>query len=250
MKGKDKDRHIEVPLPKAIKIIEESICFIENHAKGRAGTGFVVGHGENKFFVATAAHVVDLKDRINNTDTTVEGNPSKSVRVWFADGYFDATFVLWCYELDIAVYKIESPRRMVPRVDIQNRCLLTGADVVACGFIGGTEDILEAHQEGISCRYLSFVRGIVSANIPTEWVDSKWVHQLDCTVYPGMSGGPVFTYYDGRPEVYGIVTTAVSVPIISEKVHHPLALAISAKHLFEGLTAFNVKIAEMKGAGE
>jgi len=244
METTDKEGVTQVPLAKALAIVKESVCIVECSSIGKMGTGFVIGHGDGKFFVATAVHVVRVVATLDTGGKKAASNPCNPVRIWFPDGPYDANFVLTSFELDIAVYKVESPRKMIPYVNMPDRYLIEGTDIAACGFIGDMKTMVRTGKGDGFGYYLSTITGIVSANIPRSWMDDKYVYQLDCTVYPGMSGGPLFTYYDGRPEVWGIVTTTV--PILSGIVHHPLAWAISTKHLREGLTVFNEYIAKKK----
>lgn len=227
------EKNSYLDLPSATDIVRESIFLVVNQRDKKVGTGFVVAASDSgdKVLCATAAHVTYMSATREDGGTFPVNEPGKEISFSYKAKQFEAELFLANPHLDIAIYGISGLTEPIPALPILSHPIKAGVPVGACGFIAERIQHFKVGRGEALRNYLSFVSGIISARVPPDWTDGKNVYQLDCTLYPGMSGGPVFVYGHDGLGLIGLITE--SVPILSAQIPHAVSWVISLEHLTE-----------------
>ena len=177
--------------PEKLALVKRATVFIST-PKGE-GTGFLFENNRTEGLVATAAHVV----------ADIDANDA--IQIFFNSGtqeevFLKAEIVGMDEERDIAFLQVRStslpePIYLQPRASVQETM-----DVFVAGFpFGGMMAI------GRRRPSLTISRGAISS-IKQDVIDDVAVLQMDVSVNPGNSGGPVIT---SRGEVIGVVSSKI-----------------------------------------
>lgn len=180
------------------------------------GSGFAIGKvGESVEYIVTNAHVVldDTAAGIRDLDPlnatmNVSSKKATEVIVYFSYGANDfmrAQIYMLDEERDICVLKLpQATDARIPLVICKSNDIDTNGDFAALGFPFDSDLIVDSTAQVYDTNDITTTRGAISRQ--TTDVSGRNVYQIDISISPGSSGGPLV---NSNGEVVGISTYGV-----------------------------------------
>lgn len=172
----------------SVVVVREDIVVDGEWLGYGTGTGFFVGlEKENPQYLVTNYHVIELFNDLGG------GSGESTLRVCFgssADDVEEAYIVDYNAEMDIAVLKLRNPTDKRSPVLLQPPTEeMVGHTVYAVGYPGVADQVVNAVTV-YGKEDATVTTGIISRLI-TESGTGRRVLQMDATIHPGNSGGPL-----------------------------------------------------------
>ena len=172
----------------SVVVVREDIVVDGEWLGYGTGTGFFVGlEKENPQYLVTNYHVIELFNDLGG------GSGESTLRVCFGSGADDveeAYIVDYNQEMDIAVLKLRNPTDKRSPVLLQPPTEeMVGQTVYAVGYPGVADQVVNAVTV-YGKEDATVTTGIISRLI-TESGTGRRVLQMDATIHPGNSGGPL-----------------------------------------------------------
>lgn len=172
----------------SVVVVREDIVVDGEWLGYGTGTGFFVGlEKENPQYLVTNYHVIELFNDLGG------GSGESTLRVCFgssADDVEEAYIVDYNAEMDVAVLKLRNPTDKRSPVLFQPPTEeMVGQAVYAVGYPGVADQVVNAVTV-YGKEDATVTTGIISRLI-TESGTGRRVLQMDATIHPGNSGGPL-----------------------------------------------------------
>lgn len=172
----------------SVVVVREDIVVDGEWIGYGTGTGFFIGEqGEEPQYLVTNYHVIELFNDFGG------GSSECTLRVCYgtgADDVEEAYIVDYNEEMDIAILKLRNPTNKRSPILIQLPTEeMVGQTVYAVGYPGVADQVVNAVTI-YGKEDATVTNGIISRLI-TESGTGRRVLQMDATIHPGNSGGPL-----------------------------------------------------------